>query len=266
LTANWQEAAMQAQASTRPTDPQDPHAGLSMQDKELVARADERLARAYEQIAMADVQLARVNEQISTLDKDGARKKPRRRSRGRPALRGLLALLLTVGICAVALAMNSRGQSAPPAIAQWMPQLALASDASKLPGDRVQPAVQIAAADPAQTSPQDLSASPPPPDTTEQLQTMSRDLVSLHQEIQQLKANQEALFRESAATAEQIKESREQAARAVAMVSEQNARRPAATPLPVAGPARRPAVTAPTEARAQVRPRQLQAPPPAVAR
>jgi hypothetical protein len=254
LTANWQEAAMQAQANTRPTDSHDSHAGLSTQDIELVARADERLARAYEQIALADVQLARVNEQISTLDKEGARKKSRRRSRGRPALRGLLALLLAVGICAAALALNSRGDKVPPMIAQWMQPLAQASDAPKLAVDRLQPDVQIAAADAPQALSSNGAANPAPPDATEQLQAMSRDLVSLHQEIEQLKASQEALFRESAANAEQVKESREQAARAMAMVTEQNARRaPAAPPLPVASPARKPPLAAPTEARAQVR-------------
>jgi len=251
---------MEAQASTRPTDSHDAHPGLSTQDKELVARADERLARAYEQIALADVQLARVNEQISTLDKDGARKKSRRRSRGRPALRGFLALLLTVGICAVALAWNSRDATQRSTIAQWMPQPAPATGSSKLAADRVQPIVQVAAAESTQAPTQSEVASPAPPDATEQLQAMSRDLVSLNQEIAQLKANQEALFRESAANAEQVKESREQAARAIAMVSEQNARRVPAAPLPVASPARKPApLAAPTEARAQVRaPVQLQ--------
>lgn len=245
---------MQSQANTRPTEPPESHAGLSTQDIELVARADERLARAYEQIALADVQLARVNEQISTLDKQGARKKPRRRSRGRPALRGLIALLLTAGVCAVALAMNARGDKPPPMIAQWMQPLAPASDPPKLAADRLQPDVQIAAADAPQALSPDGPTNPTPPDATEQLQAMSRDLVSLHQEIEQLKANQEALFRESAANAEQIKETREQATRAVAMATEQNARRvSAAPPLPVASPARRPAVTAPTDARAQVR-------------
>lgn len=245
---------MQAQANTRPTEPPESHAGLSMKDKDLVARADERLARAYEQIALADVQLARVNEQISTLDKEGARKKPRRRSRGRPALRGLIALLLTGGVCAAALAMNSRGDKPPPMIAQWMQPLAQAPESPKLAADRLQPDVQIAAADAPQALAPNGAASPTPPDTAEQLQAMSRDLVSLQQDIEQLKANQEALFRESAANAEQVKQTREQATRAVAMVTEQNPRRvSAAPPLPVASPARRPAVIAPTEARAQVR-------------
>ena len=93
---------MDSLADTKQTDdPHDASAGLSRQDIELVARADERLAHAYEQIARADEQLARVNEQISKMEQDAAPKKfangYRRPSRGRPALRGLVGLLLTAG-------------------------------------------------------------------------------------------------------------------------------------------------------------------------
>ena len=63
-------------ADTKQTDdPHDASAGLSRQDIELVARADERLAHAYEQIARADEQLARVNEQLSKMEQDAAPKK-----------------------------------------------------------------------------------------------------------------------------------------------------------------------------------------------
>ena len=58
----------------------------------------------------------------------------------------------------------------------------------------VVPVIMMAAAGPAETLPPNGSASPTPPDPTEQLQAMSRDLVSLHQEIEQLKAGQEALI------------------------------------------------------------------------
>ena len=199
---------MQAQANTRPTEP--PQAGLSTQDMELVARADQRLARAYEQIALADVQLARVNEQISTLEKGGKPGKTRRSSRGRPALRGLLALLLTAGVCTAAIAWNSHGETVKPVIARWMPQLAPA-DTPRL---ATQPAVQLAAADPAQALPPNGAASQGPPDAAEQLQAVARDIVALQQEIEHLKVGQEGLIREAAVNAEQIKESRQQAARA----------------------------------------------------
>src|SRR3954465_9134808 len=95
---------------------------LSPEDVELVARADERLVHAYDQIARADEQLARVNEQLSKFDQDGTRhpsqpknsakwfRPPDRgasSSRGRPALRGLIGLLLASGICLAALAAQS---------------------------------------------------------------------------------------------------------------------------------------------------------------
>ena len=72
-------------ADTKQTDdPHDASAGLSRQDIELVARADERLAHAYEQIARADEQLARVNEQLSKMEQDAAPKKSANGYRRRP--------------------------------------------------------------------------------------------------------------------------------------------------------------------------------------
>ncbi|XSC46350.1 hypothetical protein ACF1BQ_011015 [Bradyrhizobium sp. RDT10] len=69
---------MDSQANTKQideqSDPRDVNPGLSTQEIELVARADERLAHAYEQIARADEQLARVNEQISRMEDDAARR------------------------------------------------------------------------------------------------------------------------------------------------------------------------------------------------
>ena len=141
--------------NTRQTDPHDVNPALSTQDIELVARADERLAHAYEQIARADEQLARVNEQISRLEQDAAPKKSanryRRPSRGRPALRGFVGLLLTAGICIAAFAWQSYGETARPMISRWAPQLAAASplpaETPKLADQQSPPAVQVAAAD-----------------------------------------------------------------------------------------------------------------------
>jgi hypothetical protein len=267
--------------------------GLSTQDLELVARADERLAHAYEQIASADEQLARVNEQISRMEDDAARKqavsKLRRPSRGRPALRGFIGLLLTAGICFAAFASQSYGETARQMISRWAPQLAssLPSATPKLDAQHSPPPVQVvAAADaaisqlspPAPIAPQDAAPAAIPPEVTQSLQTMARDLASVQQEIGQLKAAQEALARENARTAEQLKasqEHQEQMARAISSASEQNLRlrtsvpasaaTPAATsanpPRRVANAARKPVSTLPPkQARAQARaPVQLQA-------
>ncbi|WP_244608402.1 hypothetical protein [Bradyrhizobium algeriense] len=263
---------------------------------ELVARADERLAHAYEQIASADEQLARINEQISRIEDDAARKqavnKLRRPSRGRPALRGFIGLLLTAGICFAAFVSQSYGETARQMISRWAPQLAssLPSATPELAAQQSPPPVQVAAADaaisqlspPAQTAPQDAAPAAIPPEVTQSLQTMARDLASVQQEIGQLKAAQEALARENARTAEQLKasqEHQEQMARAISSASEQNLRlrtsvpasaaTSAATsanpPLPVANPARKLASSKPVstlppkQARAQARaPVQLQ--------
>ena len=264
---------MDSSVNTKQTDPRDVSPGLSTQDIELVARADERLAHAYEQIASADEQLARVNEQISRIEHDAARKKAvnklRQPSRGRPALRGLIGLLLTAGICTAAFAWQSYGETVRPMISRWAPQLAssLPSATPELAAQQSLPAVQVAAADaaisqlspPAQIGPQDAASAPIPPEVTQSLQTMARDLASVQQEIGQLKASQEELARENARTAEQLKASQEQMARAISSASEQNLRpRTAVTPLP---PTRKPvSARAPTEARAQARapPVQLQ--------
>ena len=257
---------MDSTATISPTDQRQVSPGLSTQDAELVARADQRLAHAYEQIALADEQLARINEQVSRLENDGALKsRSRRSSRGRPVLRGFIGLLLTAGICTAAFAWHSYGETARPMIARWMPQLAAASslpsETPKLAAAPSPPGVQVATADaaisqlpaPVQSVAQDTAASPAPSETTELLQSMARDLANLRQEIEQLRAGQEALNRETARNAEQIKESQEQTARAIASVSEQNQRRTlAAPPLPAAKPARRQvSAVAPTEARAQ---------------
>ena len=268
---------MDSSVNTRQTDPH-VNPALSTQEMELVARADERLAHAYEQIARADEELARFNEQISRMEKKPANRL-QQPSRGRPALRGLIGLLLTAGICTAAFAWHSYGETVRPMISQWAPQLAAASslpsETPKLAAEQSPPAVQVAAADaavsqlppPAQTAPQDAAAAPIAAEQTQLLQTMARDLASVQQEIEQLKASQAELARESARIAEQLKANQEQMARVIANASEQNLRpRTSATtasanpPLPVANSARKPASALPaTQARVQARaPVQLQ--------
>ena len=160
-------------------------------------------------------------------------------------------------------------------ISRWAPQLAssLPSEAPKLAAQQSPPAVQVAAADaaisqlspPAQTVPQEAAAAPIPPEVTQSLQTMARDLASVQQEIEQLKASQEELARENARTAEQLKANQEQMARAISSASEQNLRKtaaaaPAQSATAGCQPARKPVSTLPpTQARAQARaPVQLQ--------
>lgn len=276
---------MDSTADTKQTDPHDVSPGLSTQEIELVARADERLAHAYEQIARADEQLARVNEQISKLEQDAARhsfdpkkpvnssdpKKPvnrfRQPSRGRPALRGFIGLLLTAGICVAAFASQSYRETTGSMISRWAPQLILASSLPlEKPELAAQPGPPIVEADaalsqlpaPAQTAPQDVApaAAPIPPELTQLLQTMARDLANVQQGIEQIKTSQEELASENARTAEKLKASQEQMARAIATAAEQNLRprTSAALPAPIATPTRKPVSTLPpTQAGAQTR-------------
>jgi hypothetical protein len=263
---------MESSANTRQTDPHNVSPGLSTQEIELVARADERLAHAHEQIARADEQIARVNEQTSKLERNAPRKKAanrfRRPSRGRPALRGFIALMLAAGVCIAAFASQSYGRTVRLMISPWAPQLAEASslpaETPKLADQQSPPAVQVVAADgtlsqlppPAQPAPQDAGVAPIPPELTQLLQTMARDLANVQQGIEQLKTSQEEMVRENARTAEQLKASQEQTARAIANASEQNQRRrTSATPPPPIATAARIPVSAlpPTEARAQAR-------------
>ena len=94
----------------------------------LIARADERLVHAYGQIARADEQIARVTEQLSKLEHDAARHPSavlgRGPSRGRPALRGFIGLLLAACIFVAAFAsQSSYGDAAKLIVARWVPQL-----------------------------------------------------------------------------------------------------------------------------------------------
>jgi hypothetical protein len=276
---------MDSTANTKQADPRDVGSGLSTQDVELAARADDRLAHAYEQIARADEELARFNEQISRLEKKPANRL-RQPSQGRPALRGLIGLLLAAGICTAAFAWQSHGETVRPMVSRWAPQLAAAlslpSEAPKLAGQQSPHAVQVAAADAAvsqlpplplqpQTAPREAAAAPLAPEVTESLQKMARDLADVQQEIAQLRAFQKELAQENARTAEQFKASQEQMAHAIAKASEQNLRPRASAassaaasanppPLPVANPARkRVSALPPAQARTQARaPVQLQ--------
>ncbi len=85
----------------------------------LSSRADEQLARTYEQIKSADEKLARMRQQLSRLERDAARYRPRR-SRGKPWLRGLIGLLAAT--CIVAAAFLSQSPYGG-AVARWAPQL-----------------------------------------------------------------------------------------------------------------------------------------------
>jgi septal ring factor EnvC (AmiA/AmiB activator) len=92
------------------------------------------------------------------------------------------------------------------------------------------------------------------------LQTMARDLATVEQGLEQLKASQEQITqqiaRDNAKVAEQLKASQEQMARVIARASEQNPRPKTSPPPPrpiAAAPARK-RVPKPPPPQATVRP------------
>jgi len=270
-----------------------PHTGNP--DDVLAARADERLAHAYEQIVRADEQLARVTEQLSRLENDGARDPSAipalRPSRDRPVLRGLIGFVLAAGICAAAYAAQTPyGETARLTVAQWAPHfISTSSLRSEKPGDTAQPipsSVQLAAAEatPPQPAPssripaQDVAPTPAPlpPELTQLLQTMAHDIAVVEQGIEQLKASQERMAADNARAIEQLKANQEQLTRVAAKPSDAKpsdvkpsekpstrdlrAKTPAPPPPPraVANAARKPPPTPPSPARARPQPIQLQ--------
>jgi hypothetical protein len=208
------------------------------------------LKQAYQQIGRADKQLPRVNEQVSKSEQGAARDPsgqqkrlavpPRRSSRGRLALQGLIGLLMAACIGAAAIVLRSHGDGAKQMIARWAPQLYLISSPdpeSPVPAQPSPSDVQASAAKaappqpalpapPAQTAPEGAAptaAAAPSPEQAQLLQSMARDRAAVELEIEQLKAiieqlktSQEQMVRDNTAVAEQLKASQEQMARLIA--------------------------------------------------
>jgi len=262
-------------------------------DAVLAARADERLTHAYEQIALADEQLARVTEKLSNMERDSQRRPVAvslpQSSRDRPALRGLVGLVLAGCIGGAAYAAQSTGIGRS-MIGQWVPHLVPVSPPAKSENPAPSaPPLQLAAVDTTSTQPTPTSAEPAPsaqtpasqdaasppasisPELVQALQAMARDIATLQHGLEQLRANQDRMAADNARAIEQLKTNREQAAHlAVAKPIEKpvepsaRAKPPAPAPQPVANAARKPpqppvqAKPSQAQARARSQPIQLQ--------
>jgi hypothetical protein len=212
------------------------------------------LKQAYQQIGRADNQLPRVNEHVSKSEPDAARNPsdqqkrlavaPRRSSRGRLALQGLIGLLMAACIGVAAIALRSHSDAAKQMTARWAPQLYLISSPapeSPVLAQSSPSAVQASAAKaappqpalpapPAQTALAGATptAAAPSPGQEQLLQSMARERAAVEQEIEQLKTSieqlktsQEQMIRNNAAVAEQLKAAQEQMVRDNAAVAEQ---------------------------------------------
>lgn len=231
-------------------------------DAVLSARADERLAHAYEQIARADDELTRVTERLSRMESDAARGpatayRPQP-SRGGSASRGLVGLVLAACIGTAAYASQS-SETVRLAIAQWAPSLVSPSwlpERSRGSGQPGSAPVQLAAAEttllqptlsaqtpvqaqaPTQIQTQGQGQDVPPtaatapastplsPELTQTLQTMAHDIATAQQGIEELKASQAQMAADNAKAIEQLRASQEQLARLTV--------KPAAKPKPAA--------------------------------
>ena len=245
----------------------------------MVARADEELAHAHEQITRAHEEIGRTEEQLSELQHDVARQPsdhPQSRmntfrpavpsnppSLGRRAVRAFisLALLGCIGVAAVAWQSPSSGDAAKQMIARWAPQLVptllLTLESPGLPAQRAPLAVRASAASAAPPQPAPLAqiapqgvvspASALSPDSAQLLQSMARDLATVGQRIEQLKASIDQL------KAGQQQMSREIAKPFESKASEQNLRpkTSAPPPRPTAASTRKPVTLSSPQATAQ---------------
>jgi len=240
----------------------------------MVARADEELAHAHEQITRAHEEIGRTEAQLSELQHDVARQPsdhPQSRmntfrpavpsnppSLGRRAVRAFisLALLGCIGVAAMAWQSPSSGDAAKQMIARWAPQLVptllLTLESPGLPAQRAQLDVRASAASAAPPQPAPMAqiapqgvvppASALSPDTAQLLQSMARDLATVGQRIELLKASIDQL------KAGQQQMSREIAKPFESKASEQNLRpkTSAPPPRPTAASTRKPVATLPS--------------------
>jgi hypothetical protein len=170
---------------------------------------------------------------------------PARRSFARRALRAIAALLLTIGIGAAALSWQTFSYAGKKALLSWAPKWAIAAS---LPLDKLGLGTHSTPSDdpPADARPAEAAApaqsasdgdtsgnagAAVPPDPSQQLQSMARDLASANQQVETLKAS-----------IAELKASQQQMAREFASkLAEQNAKaKVAAAPRP-APAAHRPA-------------------------
>jgi hypothetical protein len=222
-------------------------------DAVLSARADERLAHAYEQIARADDELTRVTEKLSRMENEAARRPTAaynlQRARGGSGSRGLMAFVLAACIGGAAFASHSSyGEAARQTIAPFVPSYISASWLSVArPQDAAQQTsspVQLAAAEttllqptpsaqtPMQAIPSASSAAPVPasPDLTQMLQSMAHDIATVEQGIEQLKANQTQMAADNARAIEGLRASQEQLTHLAVRAPEKPAAKPAVQP------------------------------------
>ncbi|HLX14146.1 MAG TPA: hypothetical protein VKS24_02935 [Bradyrhizobium sp.] len=151
----------------------------------------------------------------------------RGRSTGRRLMRALAAVLIAACVGAAAMAWQASGYAAKKLVAKWIPQFALTSSLSLdklgLGAESASPANESEVADappaqsasPEQAGPEGAAAIPaaPPADSSQSLASMARDLASVSQEVEalkagiaELKASQQQMARDLAKASEKASE------------------------------------------------------------
>jgi pyruvate/2-oxoglutarate dehydrogenase complex dihydrolipoamide acyltransferase (E2) component len=136
-----------------------------------------------------------------------------RPSIGRRAVRAFIRFLWVACIGGAGVAWQFYGDAAKQIIAKWAPQFVLILspplENPRLPEQPTPPAVQASATKAAPPQPAPLAqtstegAAALSPESAQLLQSMARDLATAGQEIEQLKASQEQMFRDVAKASEQ---------------------------------------------------------------
>jgi hypothetical protein len=140
-----------------------------------------------------------------------------RPSIGRRAVRAFIRFLWVACIGGAGVAWQFYGDAAKQIIAKWAPQFVLILSPPlanpRLPEQPTPPAVQASATKAAPPQPAPVAQTPTEgiaptaaalsPESAQLLQSMARDLATAGQEIEQLKASQEQLFRDVAKASEQ---------------------------------------------------------------
>ena len=217
-----------------------------------VKRADAGLTHAYEQIKSAEEDLARLDRLVSGMERgDGPsipqgetaaepsgatvseRPAPRRRlenriyppsvRRGRAMLLALVGFLLAIGIFGAAFA-SRYGDEAKAIMARWAPPAPIAhQEASKPRGPAKSLMAQAADAGkqpsppaaPSQKETKDVPSTGAATyaDLAQSLQTITQNLASISQKLDQLKSGYDQTLREQAGAIQQLKTTQEQSTR-----------------------------------------------------
>src|SRR6266516_8110757 len=227
-------------------DPKATESGDALVERADIGQAQAYLAQAIEQftqsasnpkatesanglIEPADERLARETEQISEPEPDAVQDPsvvPGRPSAGRPALRGLIGLLLAASIFVAAfVSQSSHIDPAKLTVVRWVAQLGSTSSEPLNQSERRVPR-GVSAAQPnaaesmasqltpsPQTAPQEVAATASLSlDQAQTLQVIARDLAKLGQRIEELNTRQEQMAGENAKAIEQLTASQDQLA------------------------------------------------------